>query len=373
MNSSSVILHKEGNADITLLLEGTYPYVRGGVSSWVHELVCALSEFTFSIIFLGSSPDSYGSIKYDMPENVLHLEAHFLMVPWQVGEPAPRKGSPEHFQDVARIHKVFKGQSDEQGAILGDAIHKLMKRDGLTAEDFLYSRQSWDYIKEQYTTFSTEPSFIDYFWTVRTMHMPLFRMAEIARNAPDSGLLHTVSTGYAGFIGSLLHKMKKSQLIISEHGIYTKERKIDLSQAEWIKDAHEAFGGGLSDDVSYIRRLWTSFFEGIGEIAYEAADHIISLYEANRQRQIVDGADPERTHVICNGIDVARYACLREKRGSRNSAGPGFDRKGGGKSRISRHLYEACPQWSVICPRRKGGSLARKKRIRIMQIHAGHW
>jgi len=314
MNSSPVLFHKADNADITLLLEGTYPYVRGGVSSWVHELVCDLSEFTFSLVFLGSSRDSYGPIKYEMPENVVHLEAHYLMEPWQVGEPAARQGSPKHIQDIARIHKVFKGQGDEQTAILGDAIHNLMKRGGLSVEDFLYSRQSWEYIKEQYTDFSTEPSFLDYFWTVRIMHMPLFRMAEIARSAPASGVLHTISTGYAGFIGALLHKMKKSPLIISEHGIYTKERKIDLSQAQWIKDAREVFGSGLSDDVSYIRRLWTRFFEGIGKVAYAASDTIISLYEANRQRQIIDGADADRTRVICNGINVKRYAALREQR-----------------------------------------------------------
>ena len=29
-------------ADIALLLEGTYPFIRGGVSSWVHQIITGL-------------------------------------------------------------------------------------------------------------------------------------------------------------------------------------------------------------------------------------------------------------------------------------------------------------------------------------------
>jgi hypothetical protein len=33
-----------GIADVCMLLEGTYPYVRGGVSSWVHHILTGLSD-----------------------------------------------------------------------------------------------------------------------------------------------------------------------------------------------------------------------------------------------------------------------------------------------------------------------------------------
>jgi len=38
-------------ADVTLLLEGTYPYVQGGVSHWVHQLITGLPEYRFAVIF----------------------------------------------------------------------------------------------------------------------------------------------------------------------------------------------------------------------------------------------------------------------------------------------------------------------------------
>ena len=39
--------------DVTLLLEGTYPFVSGGVSSWVHQIIRGLPEYSFSLVFLG--------------------------------------------------------------------------------------------------------------------------------------------------------------------------------------------------------------------------------------------------------------------------------------------------------------------------------
>lgn len=72
-------------ADIGLLLEGTYPYVNGGVSSWVHDIIRAFPEYTFGLCFLGSKPDDYPKMAYMLPANVVHLENHYLYD----GDPPP--------------------------------------------------------------------------------------------------------------------------------------------------------------------------------------------------------------------------------------------------------------------------------------------
>jgi hypothetical protein len=46
-----------------LIGEGTYPYVNGGVSSWVHQLIRGLPELNFGLVFLGSLPEEYGEIR----------------------------------------------------------------------------------------------------------------------------------------------------------------------------------------------------------------------------------------------------------------------------------------------------------------------
>jgi len=54
--------------DVCLILEGTYPYVVGGVSKWTHALVKNLSEIEFSIVHLHSGEER--KIKFEVPENV---------------------------------------------------------------------------------------------------------------------------------------------------------------------------------------------------------------------------------------------------------------------------------------------------------------
>jgi glycosyltransferase involved in cell wall biosynthesis len=110
-----------------------------------------------------------------------------------------------------------------------------------------------------------------------------------------------------------LHYRTGRPLLISEHGIYTKERKIDLLQSQWIRDNRGAFERDISR-ISYFRELWVRFFEAIGKLAYDAADEIVALYEANRQRQVADGADAERTRSIPNGVDVDGLAPLVAQR-----------------------------------------------------------
>jgi glycosyltransferase involved in cell wall biosynthesis len=103
-------------------------------------------------------------------------------------------------------------------------------------------------------------------------------------------------------------------LILSEHGIYTKERKIDLAQAEWISETLKGLGGSLGEGLGYIRRLWIRFFEGLGRLTYVVADPIVSLYEGNRQRQLADGAPEQRTIIVPNGVNIKRFSSALEKR-----------------------------------------------------------
>jgi polysaccharide biosynthesis protein PelF len=303
------------DVDVGLLLEGTYPFVSGGVSSWVHEIISGLPELRFGIVFIGSAAADYKPIRYTLPPNLVHVETHYLTDP-----PRPRKGSglskekkAAAFDQLAKLHDEFRKTGSDISDSLRAAVARMETSEGIGWHDFLGSDETWHQICASYHKFCTSPSFVDYFWSVRTMHGPLFKMAEIAAQVPQFKVLHSVSTGYAGFLGSLLEQRRKIPFILTEHGIYTKERKIDLAHADWIKDAREELSSGLDEDRTYVRRLWVRFFEDIGRLAYAGADPIISLYEGNRQRQIIDGAPAARTRVIPNGIDLERFVAPPRK------------------------------------------------------------
>lgn len=59
--------------DICLLLEGTYPYVTGGVSTWVHSLISGLPEFKFGLVHFSNS-EKVAMPKFILPQNLVHLE-----------------------------------------------------------------------------------------------------------------------------------------------------------------------------------------------------------------------------------------------------------------------------------------------------------
>ncbi|GAB4467985.1 MAG: GT4 family glycosyltransferase PelF [Burkholderiaceae bacterium] len=312
------------DVDVLLLLEGTFPYVAGGVSSWVNQIIRGFPQLRFGAIFLGSRRADYGEIKYALPDNLVHLECHYLHEhAIEDYQPAPADGDAAAFERVASLHERYREARTAHGdaARAGQAIERefaallpQMRAGGaLDERAFLHSRAAWRMITDNYRARCTDPSFVDYFWTIRIMHAPVWRLLAIADRAPRARVLHTVSTGYAGFLGMLVRHVQGAPLVLSEHGIYTKERKIDLFQSTWIRDNRGVFErrGG---EVAYFKDLWIRFFEALGRSCYAASQRIVALYEANRQRQIADGAPAERTLAIPNGIDLERFASLRDLR-----------------------------------------------------------
>ena len=98
--------------DICLLLEGTYPYVRGGVSTWMHQIIKGLPEFSFHIIFLGSSPELYDEPAYELPDNVVGFEMHYLLAADDKVMPKPRAGSLNLFQSWQYFLSFFDQHHD---------------------------------------------------------------------------------------------------------------------------------------------------------------------------------------------------------------------------------------------------------------------
>jgi glycosyltransferase involved in cell wall biosynthesis len=303
---------KADSVDVMLLLEGTFPFVSGGVSSWVHQIIQGFPEIRFGAIFLGSRKQDYGKLRYTLPSNLVHLETAYLFDQQESPPIVAVKAPADTMAMVERMHNLF--ETDLKHPECPHMFASMMDEAGpggkISHDMFLYSEGAWDFIKKSYRRRSTDPSFVDYFWTIRTIHTPFWRLREVAVRCPPARIYHAISTGYAGILGVLLKHRNQRPFMLSEHGIYVKERKIDLYQAQWIKDNRSVFERDPSR-VSYFRQLWIRFFEHLGYVTYQASNDIVALYEANRQRQLTDGAPPERTSNIANGIDVEKFAALR--------------------------------------------------------------
>ena len=300
-------------ADVCLLLEGTWPYVRGGVSSWIHQMILGLPQLTFTVLFIGGQRQAYGQRRYEIPANVLHIEELFLEDATQPGESggSPRAADRQLLEDLYRLLH----HPDAPDRALGERVLDCIAQDRLSLDDVLRSRASWAALSDGYRQHCADPSFINYFWTLRSMQSPLLMLAQASRQMPRARVLHAISTGYAGLLGCILKQRWNCPFLLSEHGIYTKERKIDLAQASWIAESSgHALNRSLDASSGYIRTLWVRFFERLGQLTYDSADQIIALYDGNRQRQIKDGAAAARTQVIPNGIDLPLWTSALEAR-----------------------------------------------------------
>ena len=59
-------------------MKSSYPYVVGGVSSWVQMLMTGLPEFEFTIYSVGAEEKDRGKFKYTFPDNCTGIQEEFL-------------------------------------------------------------------------------------------------------------------------------------------------------------------------------------------------------------------------------------------------------------------------------------------------------
>ncbi len=66
-------------ADVCLLMEGSYPYVAGGVSTWTHDLIKSHADLTFHVVALVADRNAR-KLAYELPGNVTGLTHVYLQI-----------------------------------------------------------------------------------------------------------------------------------------------------------------------------------------------------------------------------------------------------------------------------------------------------
>ena len=164
-------------------------------------------------------------------------------------------------------------------------------------ENYFRDLQGWNLLTEKYNIHHPISPFVKYYWAWRAAHIPMFQMVQAP--IPPADVYHAVSTGYAGLLGSLAKIKRHRPFLLTEHGIYAKEREIEINQSELY--------------IGYQKRMWSNNFYAMARLAYAHADKIIALFRKNQIIQIEIGAPPERTVVIPNGIRISQFKNIRSK------------------------------------------------------------
>jgi len=299
--------------DVCILIEGTYPYVSGGVSSWLHDIIRGHPELSFSILNIGSHVGVYGKPRYVLPDNVAalhHIYCHEA-IPGVLTN-ARRDALNDEIRVLRNQRDTRVGPSRVLSALkrlhLGDAVDAGLLAD-LVSDDlsvgaFLHGRESFQFMSEMAEQLAPETPFLEFFWHCRSIHVPILRL--LSAPIVPARSYHALSTGYAGLVGAAFSVRSGRPLVVTEHGIYTRERDIDLANAVWIKDQSDGLEEemGFAPTPSPLRRVWSRSFAALAKVAYHQAARLVTLSDANRAREIADGAAASKITIVPNGVDV---------------------------------------------------------------------
>jgi len=172
----------------------------------------------------------------------------------------------------------------------------------------IFGKDAWNILVDFYNAYSNDSSFIDYFWTYRVSHLPTFKI--LTADIPRARLYHTVSTGYAGLVGVIAKYRYNRPLLLTEHGIYTKERRLEIAISKWIPEEDDQ-AYRVKREMGTFRKFWLGVFQSLGSLTYREAAMITTIHEGNKLMQIADSADPEKIEVIPNGIEIEKFNNLK--------------------------------------------------------------
>ena len=273
---------------ICIIAEGCYPYVVGGVSGWVHSIIQTFPKQEFILLTIIASRELSGKFAYELPENVTEVyELYLEDADW--GSVNKRHKTRLNREEYHALRSLILNHEVEW-----DRMFDFFQNHDLSINDLLMGEDFYHAVLDCYNLQYPDIVFSDFLWTMRSMYLPLF--LAMSMEVPQADVYHAVATGYAGILGSMGKHLHNGQLILSEHGIYTREREEELIKAQWVQRLY--------------KKIWIQQFKKMSQVAYDKADLVTSLYQHARELQIELGCPKEKTVVTPNGINYRRLENL---------------------------------------------------------------
>ncbi|MFB7515945.1 GT4 family glycosyltransferase PelF [Streptomyces sp. NPDC056144] len=285
---------------VTMLTEGTYPHVHGGVSTWCDQLVRGMPEVDFEILALtgtGREP-----VTWELPSNITRHTAFPLwghpQGPTSARFPGARRPlrGREHRAFLDAYERLLLALLDpEAGYDFGASLYELavLARQGrltaaLRSEPALRSLM-WIWTMPHLPTLAARPTVHDALTATDLLEHALRPLA--ARIAPG-GVAHAVSSGLATLPALTAQHFEGVPFLLTEHGIYLRERYL----------------GYRTDAQRWpVKALMLGFYRELNTLGYRKADLITPCNQYNRRWEERGGAPADRIRTVYNGVDPALF------------------------------------------------------------------
>ena len=154
---------------ICLVLEGCYPYVHGGVSTWMHQYITVMKEHEFVLWVIGAHACDRGKFVYELPDNVVEVHEVFLDDALKLKEHGNQKG---------QLHRINRFSEEETKSLRElmecshpdwEVLFHLYHDRKMNPMSFLKSEQFLNILTESCLEKYPYIAFADAFHTMRSM------------------------------------------------------------------------------------------------------------------------------------------------------------------------------------------------------------
>ncbi|MBT2504721.1 GT4 family glycosyltransferase PelF [Streptomyces sp. ISL-98] len=284
---------------VSMLTEGTYPHVQGGVSTWCDQLVRGMPEVDFHIVSLTGSGRE--PVTWELPRNVYR---HTTVPLWG----ADGGGGAGGGSGVRRIPRLLVGR-ERRRFLAGYERFLLAVLDPAAGCDFgreLYALAALSRQGRLTTAMRSEAALrtLISVWTMR--HLPTARaeptlhdaltatdllehlLRPLGAQVPPDSVAHAVSSGLATLPALAAKYFDGAPFLLTEHGIYLRERYLGYRSGaqRWP-----------------VKALLLGFYRELNSLGYREADLITPCNQYNRRWEERGGAPADRIRTVYNGVD----------------------------------------------------------------------
>lgn len=275
---------------IALINEGTYPVTSGGVSSWSQGLIERLDEHEFHVVTLVGQERT---LVWPPPSN---LASTTIIPMWDPPPRGRRFGQREQRRTVTEATRdlwesllpPIPGGADLVS--LKRALCRLANSGPRPLASLLHSGVSGEVILDVWERHRAArpdlPALTVDVATEAARHCERI-IAPLDAEVPSVDLVHATSNGSAMLVALAQQWREGTPVILTEHGVYLRERYLALAAAGW------------SWELRYVVMVFT---RAICQLAYAEADAIAPVSEFNARWETQLGAPPDRITVVPNGV-----------------------------------------------------------------------
>ena len=295
---------------VLLTTEGTYPFEGGGVTTWCDVILNGLPDIDVHLLAVTGSTAL--TLHKQLPPHVKTV----LAVPlFGSVEPTEFTRAEEPFATtVLRRARTTDTLVERQFVPLLTQLLEALERPeeaGWNEARIIWEMNRYFVRLDHRATFRSESTWRAFRDTIRRQESGPdgldVRLDDLIRSlrwmysfllpitcpVPKTDVAHATLAGFAGLAGVIAKLEYGTPFMVTDHGIYLRERYIAMSSAEG-----ESF---------FCKRFLLRLVHLVSRVCYVTADQISPVCDHNQRWELRMGASVDRIKTIYNGIDTALF------------------------------------------------------------------